>query len=123
VKGPLVPLGFAISDETTNLSTGTDKLIYYMPRAFTIVSIHACVSVAPTGSTIIIDVNEAGTSIMTTNKLSIDVSEFDTTTAATQPALTDTTIAAGAKLSFDIDQVGSTITGKGAKVTLLGYWT
>ena len=123
VKGPLVPLTFAISDETTALTTGTAKLTYYMPRAFTIQEIYACVSTAPTGAALIIDVNDGGTSIMTTNKLSIDVSEFDTTTAATAPTLTDTALAAGAALTFDIDQIGSTVAGAGAKVTLLGYWT
>lgn len=123
VKGADICIPIAISDETTALTTGTSKLTYYMPRAFTLTDIHACVTTAPTGATLIIDVNDGGTSIMTTNKLVIDVSENDTTTAATAPTLTDTAIAAGAALTFDIDQVGSTVAGAGAKVTLMGYWT
>lgn len=123
VKGALVPLAFAISDESTALTTGTAKLTYYMPRAFTIKEIYACVTTAPTGANLIIDVNDGGTSIMTTNKLTIEATEFSTTTATTGPTLTDTALAAGTALTFDIDQIGSTVAGAGAKVTLLGYWT
>lgn len=123
VKGPVFALPIAISDETTALTTGTAKLTYYMPFAMTLTDIHACVTTAPTGATLIIDVNDGGTSIMTTNKLVIDVSENDTTTAATAPTLTDTALAAGAAITFDIDQVGSTVAGAGAKVTLIGYLT
>lgn len=123
VKGADIAIPVAISDETTALTTGTGKLTYYMPRAFTLTGIHACVTTAPVGSSLIIDVNDGGTSIMTTNKLVIDAGENDTTTAATAPTLTDTALAAGAAITFDIDQVGSTTAGAGAKVTLMGYWT
>lgn len=118
-----IAIPIAISDETSDLTTGTGKLTYYMPAAFTLTDIHACVTTAPVGAAIIIDVNDGGTSIMTTDKLVIDDGENDTTTAATGPTLTDTAIAAGAALTFDIDQIGSGTAGAGAKVTLIGYWT
>ena len=79
------------------------------------------VNTAPVGSTIIVDINDGGTSIMTTNKLSIDASEKTSTTAATAAALTDTSLADDAEITFDIDQVGSSTPGKGLKVTLIGY--
>ena len=47
----------------------------------------------PKGAAIIVDINEAGSTIMTTNKLSIDATEKTSTTAATAAALTDTSIA------------------------------
>jgi hypothetical protein len=111
----------ACSDETTNLSTGTAKITFRMPYAFTLTDVRANVNTAPTGSTIIVDINDGGTTIMATNKLSIDVSEETSTTAATPPGITDTALADDAEITIDIDQVGSTIPGKGLKVTLIGY--
>jgi hypothetical protein len=111
----------ACSDETTNLSTGTAKVTFRMPYAFTLTNVRANVNTAPTGSTIIVDINDGGTTIMTTNKLSIDASEETSTTAATPPGITDTALADDAEITIDIDQVGSTIPGKGLKVTLIGY--
>jgi hypothetical protein len=105
----------ALSDQTTNLTTGTGKATLYFPAAATVDtnSVRAYVNTAPTGSTIIVDINEGGTTIMSTNKLSIDASEKTSGTAATGPGVTDTAIAANAEITFDIDQVGSSTPGKG----------
>lgn len=103
----------AMSDQTTALSTGTTKATLYFPAAATVNSVRAYVNTAPTGSTIIVDINEAGSTLMTTTKLSIDASEKTSGTAAAAAALTDTAIAANAEITFDIDQKGSTIAGAG----------
>lgn len=103
----------AMSDQTTNLTTGTGKAYLYLPAAATVNSVRAYVNTAPTGSTIIVDINEAGTTLMSSTKLSIDASEKTSGTAASAAALTDTSIAANAEITFDIDQIGSTIAGKG----------
>jgi hypothetical protein len=76
-----------------------------------------------TGAGLIVDVHDAGTTIMTTDKLNIDVTEFHTSTAGTQPALTDTALANNAKIEIIIDQVGSTVTGAGLVIYLIGYQT
>ena len=122
LKAKLETWSFAISDNTTALTTGT-KFTWYTPYAITLTDIQASVLTAPTGSIIIIDVHEAGTTIMTTDKLDIEATEFHTNDATDQPALTDTALAAGAKIEFIIDQVGSTIAGAGAIVYLLGFKT
>jgi hypothetical protein len=122
VKGPLVAIPIAMSDRTTALTTGI-KWTYYMPRAFTLVSMHGSVTTAPTGATLIVDVHKDGTTVMTTSKIVIDTTEFDTSTAATAPALTTTALSAGSKMDFEIDQIGSTVAGAGLTVTMLGYWT
>lgn len=109
----------AASDETTALTTGTAKVTFRMPYAFTLSSVKASVTTAPTGATIIVDINEAGTSILST-KLSIDATEKTSATAATPAVISDTALAADAEMTFDIDQVGSTITGAGLKITLIG---
>lgn len=103
----------ALSDQTSDLATGTAKGTLYLPAAATVIAVRGYVNTAPTGSTIIVDINEAGTTLMSSTKLSIDASEKTSGTAASAAALTDTAIAANAEITFDIDQVGSSTTGKG----------
>jgi hypothetical protein len=82
-------LVIACSDETTNLTTGTAKVTFRMPYAMTLSSVRASVNTAPTGSTLIVDINEGGNSILST-KLSIDASEKTSTTAASaKPPITN----------------------------------
>ena len=120
----------SLSDEATNLTAATGKASFHLPFAMTLTGVKATVNTAPTGRTIVVDINEAGNTILTT-KLSIDVGEFSggtasvTHTAATAaviggagPALAD-----NALLTFDIDHIGSSAAGKGLKVTLYGYRT
>ena len=56
-------------------------------------------------------------------KLTIDASEFTSTTAATQPVISDSTLADDAQITIDIDQIGSTIAGAGLKVYIIGTRT
>lgn len=106
----------AISDETTALTASTAKVTFRAPRAATVTGVRLSVGTAPTGSTLIVDINEAGTSILST-KLSIDVSEKTSTTAASAAVISDSSIADDAEITIDVDQIGSTIAGAGAKVT------
>ena len=90
-----------------------------MPYAFTVQEVRASVTTAPVGSTIIVDINEGGTTILST-KLSIDASEKTSTTAATPPVISDSALADDAEITIDIDQVGSGTAGAGLKVALIG---
>jgi hypothetical protein len=112
----------ACSDETTAITTGTAKVTFRMPYAFTLSAVRASVTTAPTGSTIIIDINEGGTTILST-KLSIDATEKTSTTAASAAVISDTSLADDAEITIDFDQVGSTIAGAGVKVYLIGTRT
>jgi len=112
----------ACSDNTTALETGI-VFTFYMPYAMTLTDIKASVLTAPTDATLIVDVHEAGTTIMTTDKLDIESGEFHTKDATDQPALTDTALANNAKIEIEIDQVGSTVAGAGLIVYLIGYQT
>lgn len=109
----------AASDETTALTTGTAKLTIRAPSAFTLTGVRASVTTAPTGATIIVDINEGGVSVLST-KLSIDATEKTSTTAAAAAVISDSAIADDAELTIDIDQIGSTIAGAGLKITLIG---
>ena len=110
----------ALSDETTDLTTGTAKASFNMPFAMTLTGVKANCTTAPVGSTIIVDINEAGSTILST-KLSIDASETTSTSAASPAVISDTALADDALITFDIDQIGSSTAGKGLKVTLYGY--
>ena len=110
----------ACSDEGTALTTGTAKVSFRMPYAFTLkagaAGITASCNQAPTGAILTVDVNEAGTTILST-KLTIDISETTSTTAATPVVISDLNLAADALMTIDIDQIGSTNAGTGLKVT------
>lgn len=109
----------ACSDETTSVTVGTSKVKFRMPYAFTLSGVRASVNTAPTGSTLIIDINESAVSVLST-KLSIDAGELTSTTAASAAVISDAVLADDAEISIDFDQVGSTIAGAGVKVCLIG---
>lgn len=115
-------IAIACSDETTAVTTGTAKATFRMPYAFTLTAVRASVTTAPTGSTLVIDINENGTTILST-KLSIDASEKTSTTAASAAVISDASLADDAEITIDFDQVGSTIAGAGVKVYLIGTRT
>ena len=115
-------ISMAVSDNTTALTVAT-VFTFYMPYAMTLTDIKASVLTAPTGAGLIVDVHDSGTTIMGTDKLDIDASEFHTSTAGTQPALTDTALANNAKIEVIVDQIGSTVAGAGLVIYLIGYQT
>jgi hypothetical protein len=109
----------AASDETTALTAGTGKVTFRMPYAFTVTAVRASLTTAQTsGSIFTVDINEAGTSILST-KLTIDNTEKTSTTAATAAVVSDTALADDAEITVDIDQIGDG-TAKGLKVMLIG---
>lgn len=107
----------AISDQITALTTGTAIQTFRMPVHATLVGARASVATAPTGANLVLDINEGGTSVLST-KLSIDAGEKTSTTAATTAVISDSDIADDAEMTIDIDQVGSTVAGAGAKIII-----
>ena len=115
-------LVLAASDESTALTTGTGKVTFRMPYAFTVSSVRASLSTAQAGgSTLTVDINDSGTSILST-KLTIDNTEKTSTTAATAAVISDSALADDAEITIDIDQIGDG-TAKGLKITLIGTRT
>jgi hypothetical protein len=107
------------SDEATALTAGTAKATFRMLYAMTLTDVRASVNVAPTDSTLIVDINEGGSSILST-KLSIDATEKTSTTADVPAVISDSALADNAEIVIDITQVGSTVAGAGLKVALIG---
>ncbi len=113
-------LGYAISDETTALTTGAGKLTVIAPFAFTLTKVRAFVTTAPTDADLEIDVNKNGTSVLST-VISIDATENDSDDSAAAAVISTASFADGDLIRFDIDQIGSTTAGAGAKVWLYVY--
>lgn len=111
----------ACSDETTAITAGTGKVAFRMPYAFTLTDVRASLSTAqPSGGTLFtVDVNEGGTSILST-ELTFDNTEKTTTTATTARVISDTALADDAEITVDVDAIGDS-GAKGLKVTLIGY--
>jgi hypothetical protein len=109
-----------IGDETTVITTGT-KRTFRMPYAMTLNAGHAGVkaslTTASTSGVFTVDINEGGTSILST-KLTIDATEKTSATAAVAPVLSDTVLAADAEITIDVDTAGANAAG--LKVWLVG---
>jgi hypothetical protein len=112
-------ISFAISDETTAITTGTAKLTFFAPRAFTITNVYASLSTA--GSTnSVFDINVNGSSILST-KITVESSEKHSKDATTQPVISNTSIAQFDEITIDIDTAGTD--AKGAKIYITGTIT
>jgi hypothetical protein len=116
-QGPAEVIGIAVSDEETALTTGTAKVTFRMPFAMTLTAVRASLTTASTSGLPTFDINEGGTTILST-KLTIDANEKTSTTAATAAVISDTGLADDAEITIDIDVAGTG--AKGAKVYLIG---
>lgn len=98
-------------------TTGAIAGVYWFPHeAITLIGVYLFVGSATTTGVLTLDINEAGTTVLST-KLTIDATELTSLTAATAAVISDTAIAAGAKIGFDWDGVGDS-TATDAMVTL-----
>jgi hypothetical protein len=102
----------ACSDETTPLTTGV-KVTFRMPYAMTLTSVRANLTTAPTASSLILDIKENGTTVLSSLLTLAIGSETSTSTAISDSALAD-----DAKITINITQAGGAAAG--LKVTLIG---
>lgn len=110
----------AASNETSNISTGSAKVTFRIPRAIELTSVRASLSIAQAvGLPVTIDINNNSVSILST-KLSIDNNEKTSTTASIPAVISAPTLADDDEITIDIDQIGTPL-AKGLKITLLGY--
>jgi hypothetical protein len=115
----IIDIQAAASDETTALTTGTAKVTFRTPAAFTLTGVRASLTTAQaSGSIFTVDINQNGSSVLGT-KLTIDNTEKTSVTAATPATITTSAILDDAEITVDIDQIGDG-TAKGLKITLIG---
>lgn len=116
---PAIPavIQIAVSDETTAITTGLAKVTFRMPHAMTVTEVRASLSTASSSGAPQVDINESGSSILST-KLTIDQGETTSTTAATPAVISDASLADDAEIKIDIDTAGTGAAG--LKVALIG---
>lgn len=113
---PTLTLPFTFSKAgAQTVYTGTQRQ-YIDGGNWTIVAIRASVGTAPTGASLIVDVNKNGTTVHTTqsNRATIAASGFTDLADSIQV----NTLTTGDYLTVDVDQIGSTIAGSDLTVTV-----
>lgn len=98
------------------LTVGAGGMRWYVDQSYTISTVLASVGTAPTGASLIFDVNKNGTTIFTTqgDRPTIAAGEF--VDLSSTPAVTG--LVSGDYLTVDIDQIGSTVAGANAVVRI-----
>ena len=109
-------MSFAISDEETPITTGTEKVTLFTPRAFTLTNVKASLSNSGLTQTEI-DIKVNGLSILSTN-ITIDAGDKKSVDALTQPVISNSNISEDDEITVDIVSAGSGATG--AKIYLIG---
>lgn len=117
---PREVLAFAVSDETTTITTGTGVLTFRMPYAFKLLAVRASLTTASDTGAVTVDINEGGSSVLST-KLTIDQDDKTSTTAGAPAVISDAALADDAEITIDIDGAGANATG--LKVYLIGSVT
>ena len=95
---------------TLSTQTGTNRLYNDSGKSWQIQSVRATVGTAPSGSSIVIDINLSGTTIFTTQANRPTVADGAVTSGKIS-TMDITTVPAGSYLTVDIDQVGSSAPG------------
>jgi len=117
---PTMSFIVSLTAEDGDATVADDLAQIRMPFAFELTEVRAFCNTAPTGATLTFDIEEAGSTILST-LITIDATEKTSTTAATPPVINDSTLANDAIISFNCDQIGSTVAGAGIKLVLIGY--
>ena len=102
------------------LTTGTDKCAYMRVHDKCIIDeVRIHVGTAPTGASLIVDVNDDGVTVFTTqgNRPTIAISGSDAVSGAADGG---TAVAKDSVITIDIDQVGSTIAGADLAIFVRG---
>jgi len=102
----------------SNAATGAKISSVVMPWAVTLLKAKAYADTAPTGAALLVDINKNGSSVLTTSTL---VTIADGSNAGSSGTPSVTAVALGDRLSYDIDQVGSTTAG-GDHLTITLYY-
>lgn len=116
----MVPIGVACSDESTAITTGTQKVTFRMPYDFDVYEVRANLKTASSsGGPFQVDINQNGTSIFGTDKLTIDDTEKTSLTAATPVDLTAPfALDDDDEMTVDVDDHGTGAIG--LKIWLIG---
>lgn len=111
-------ISYACSDEISDLTAGT-LITFRMPFGMTLTALKLSLNTAPTGTKLIVDVRKNGVTILST-LISVDISSTTSVGASVPYIISDSNLIDDSIITILTTQVGSTIAGKGLKVTFLG---
>lgn len=114
----LEEIQLAASDETTDLVVGTDAVTFRMPYGMTLEDLRASVTTASAGADIQVTVNQGGSAVASV--IIIEAGATTSTSATTQPTISNANLIDDAQITVDITQIGNPTAGAGLKVTLIG---
>ena len=117
VDSKAIPKGLVFT-VTGTLTTGTSVApLLIATGTLTISKVYVNCKTAPTGASILVDINKNGTSIWNTtqaNRAAITAGN----TSGTQTSFDTTSLTEGDVLTVDIDQVGSSVAGADLTITI-----
>jgi len=110
----------AFSDESTVITEGNNKVEFQMPNyPTTLTGVSCSLKTAPSESTMQIDLNEGGMSVLS-RRITINATEKTSETATAPPVISDANLAANAVMTVDIDTPDYGGTSAGGKLMI--YW-
>ncbi len=114
---PRVAYQFPVAAGVQTVRTGTQRIYNDTGRTLTIVAVRATLLTAPTGAAFIADVDKNGVTLFTTqtNRPTIAISTLTATAAAVQV----TAWAPGEWLTYNVEQIGSTVAGSDLTITVI----
>ena len=110
------PVKALVLESAGDLAVGTSKAFVPVPFNMEITKVKAQVLAAPTGSSLILDINVNGSSIYTTQANRPTITAGDYLIEAELPD--DVSLETDDMITIDIDQVGSTVAGSNLAVTI-----
>ena len=120
-KGFTESLVIPLSDETSDLTTSDGVYTFYLPYALTIDKMYLSLNTESAGANVIVDCARNDVSIFDSSKLEVVQGNNISTS---QPDYSNPTVfPIGSKMSFNIDQIGSSSAGAGLKVMIHGHRT
>lgn len=105
-------------NETTCLVGGNGQKEFQMPYCFTLTEVYATVATASSCGLPSIQIQQNALDILST-AITLDVGEKTSRTAAAPPVIADNTLDTNGVITFDVDQVGTGVTG--LVIYLVGY--
>lgn len=100
----------ALSDMTTDLTTGTAKAVWFAPEDGTLASVYIGVHDPSSSGVVRVDMNDSGGSVFTTRP-AIDATEATSLTGTAAVLDGTVTFVRGDKFTFDIDDAGTDAKG------------
>jgi hypothetical protein len=118
-------LEVACSDETTAITVANNLITFRMPYALTLNQGEDGLRASLTGAgstsgTTTVDVNQNGSTIMSSTKLTVDYGDLTSVGASAEPVITTLALTDNASITIDVDAVTGGADETGLKIQLIG---